>query len=239
MNLFIFHRDKGIFDWFVQKKTIYEFDARNNQSCLEYTLLVNLSDTLKYGNLDLCNIYRALYFKVLYLLNSNYTYLQINIIQNLFKHFFKTASSICQSSSNVPSVSCQPSTPTASTSSCHPSTPSASTSSCIPSTKIIETSKMTQPEKCKVDTPEKQKDSKAEKDTAPEKSKEHKLEKGLRKDPPKKPDKISYKPLSMTAAVIRRTRQSKKAAAVKQHNDCIDDDDSFSSTRTSSTMGYR
>ena len=148
----------------------------------------------------------------------------------LFKHILKTASSICQTSS------------VASSGSCHSSTKTASTSSCIPSTaaKItLEKSKMTQLEKGKLDTPENQKDSKQEKDSAPEKSKEHKLEKGLRKDPPKKPEKISYKPLSMTAAVIRRTRQSKKAAAVKQHNDCIDDDDSFSSNITSSTVGYR
>lgn len=104
-----------------------------------------------------------------------------------------------------------------------------------------EKEKESKPEKCLETTPVRHpKDVNTEKakESNPEKSKEHKLEKGLRKDPPKKPDKMSYRPLSMTAAVIRRTRQGKKAPAV-QHNDNIDDDDSFSSNRTSSTMGYR
>ena len=47
------------------------------------------------------------------------------------------------------------------------------------------------------------------------------------------------KPVSLTATVIRRAKQRKKSAHNKASVEIFIDDDSISSTRTSSTMGYR
>merc|ERR1719245_16107 len=47
------------------------------------------------------------------------------------------------------------------------------------------------------------------------------------------------KPASLTATVIRRAKQRKKSAHSKASVEIFIDDDSISSTRTSSTMGYR
>ena len=47
------------------------------------------------------------------------------------------------------------------------------------------------------------------------------------------------KPVSLTATVIRRAKQRKKLGQKPGVEIVIDDDDSISSTRTSSTVGYR